>query len=40
MNICLKRFVWEELAPYFKGEKDYEACIADLENKLTLYLNE
>lgn len=39
-NSSIKRFVWEELAPYFKGEKDYEACIADLENKLTLYLNE
>ena len=33
-------YVWEAMLPYFEGQKSYEACIAELQNKLELYIAE
>ena len=32
--------MWESMLPYFQDEASYEDCLADLKNKLTLYLSE
>ena len=36
----IRKFVDPTMEPYFKGESDYEACAAQLESQLRLYLNE
>ncbi len=36
----LWRIYWEQMQPYFYGEKSYESCIKDLEEQLTIYVTE
>ena len=33
-------FMWDSMLPFFEDEKSYEQCLADLENKLELYIGE
>lgn len=39
-NVNARVFTWETMEPYFKGEKSYEDCLKNLNNKLELYINE
>lgn len=39
-SYALGNLVWEEMLPYFDGEKSYETCAKSLENKLKLYVAE
>ena len=39
-NGKVEGFVWEAMEPYFKGEKAYDECLKNLNNKLELYINE
>ncbi len=40
INGKVRGFVWEAMEPYFKGEKAYDECLKNLNNKLELYINE
>ena len=31
---------YEEMLPYFRGDKSFEECRAQLESKLTIYIGE
>lgn len=39
-NFTVLGFIWETMEPYFKGEKSYDDCLKNLNNKLELYINE
>ena len=39
-NEALDAFIMEAMTPYFEGEKDYDACVGELRNKLELYIRE
>lgn len=36
----VRNFIAETMEPYFKGEKAYDECLKNLNNKLELYINE
>ena len=36
----IENMVFEVMLPFFKDEKSYENCLAELKNKLTFYLSE
>lgn len=36
----VRSFIGETMEPYFKGDKSYEECLKNLNNKLELYINE
>ena len=33
-------FLWYSMIPYLEGNKDYETCLAEFENRLELYVSE
>ena len=37
---ALHKFILDAMLPYFKGDKSYETCLDELENKLGLYIYE
>lgn len=39
-RVVLSNMLQESMLPYFRDEASYEDCLADLKNKLTLYLSE
>lgn len=40
ISSSVSNMMWESMLPYFQDEASYEDCLADLKNKLTLYLSE
>mgnify|MGYP003818745399 CR=1 FL=1 len=40
VSSTVEGFVWDEMEPYFTGQKSYDDCLASLKNKLELYVNE
>jgi len=40
ISYTVEKFVWDEMEPYFKGQKSYDDCLSSLKNKLELYVNE
>ena len=40
ISASVNNIMWETMLPFFRDEKSYENCLADLKNKLMLYLSE
>jgi len=36
----VRDMIYEEMTPFFKGNQDYEECLASLENRLLIYIGE
>lgn len=36
----VSNIIWETMEPYFQNSQTYDICLQELENRLTIYLDE